>query len=97
MSINKSSVLTMQSPSKMRICLFHACMIGNTLLNRKSCVPFTLAFSEIRKHYCFARVLTQTLLFRVSTLFTLKIGRHICMAREALASNFWVRLFSSLV
>ena len=39
---------------KMRICLFHACMIGNTLHNRKSCVPFTLAFSEIRKHYCLA-------------------------------------------
>ena len=62
----------------MCICLFHACMIGNTLLNRKSCVPFTRAFSVIRKYYC----------FRVSTLFTLEIGRHVCMVREALASNF---------
>ena len=31
---------------------------------------------------------TQTLLFRVSTLFTLEIGRHVCMVREALALNF---------
>ena len=39
---------------KMRICLFLACMFSNTPLNRKSCVPFTCAFSMIRKYYCFA-------------------------------------------
>ena len=31
---------------------------------------------------------TQTLLFGGSTLFTLEIGRHVCMVREALGSNF---------
>ena len=64
----------------MLICLIHACMIGNMLLNRKSCILRDM----------------QTLLFRVSTLFTLEIGRQVCMVREALASNFVCACFVRL-
>ena len=44
---------------------------------------------------CFLRD-TQTLLFRVSTLFTLEIGRHVCMVRESLASDFGCACFVRL-